>query len=69
MLCNIMHISPKSGYHKNNNGTDGTAKNVHAVLLDSKYLHRFFTCMHTATLVQIPSTVPRIKKYETQTTV
>lgn len=60
-LRNIVHILPKTGYHKNNNGTDGTDKNVHVVLLDLKYLQSSFARTHTACLLlHYPSAILRI---------
>lgn len=41
-LRKIVHILPKSGYHKNNTSTDGADNNAHVVLLDHKYLESFF---------------------------
>lgn len=54
MLCNIVHILPKSGYHKNKNGTDGTVNNVLVVLLDLKYLESSITQAHCTLTFALP---------------
>lgn len=59
-LRKIVHILPKSGYPKNNTGTDGADNNAHVVLLDHKYLVTF-SLSHTACLLShFPSTILRI---------
>lgn len=75
-LRKIVHILPKSGYHKNNTGTDGADNNAHVVLLDHKYLVTFFSFAHCMLTFALPIYYPKdvwgnshLIKNETQTIV